>query len=265
MNQSECSDWQIPPGVSRGVWDYTQADHIATDYDRYFADHQLMELDLQIARQFIGLNRHVIDLGCGTGRALLPLVAEGRTGVAVDLSEQMLRVLQQKAAEDNLKIDGVRANLVDLSCFCDESVDDAICLFSTLGMIDSDNCRQACLNHVNRILRPGGVFILHVHNLWFNLFDPRGPGWLLRNLIRSRGQVHRGRGDRQYDYRGIRNFFLHVFTRFELKSLLQKAGFEVEQWNLIGAASQGRLRRPWLLPSLRARGWIVVGRKPNVD
>ena len=132
MSQSECSDWQMPAGVSRGVWDYTHADHIADEYDKYFAEHQLMQLDLQIAREFIGTNRLVMDLGCGTGRASVPLVAEGRSGIGVDLSEAMLRVVRQKSKEGGLPIDCVRANLVDLSCLNDQSVDDAILLVQHL-------------------------------------------------------------------------------------------------------------------------------------
>ena len=255
------ADWQMPTGVSQGVWDYTQADHIATDYDDFFSGHQLLLLDLQIARQFIGLNRTVIDLGCATGRALVPLLADGRHGIGVDLSESMLNVLRGKIAKDRLSIDCIKANLVDLSCLADESVDDAICLFSTLGMIEGSCCRQQFLRHVYRLLRPGGCLVIHAHNLWFNLWDPHGPKWLVKNLILSRGSVNRGRGDRLYDYRGIRNFLLHSFTRSELIRLLTSSGFCLEHWTAVGSAGDGGLRYSRCLPALRARGWLVVARR----
>src|SRR5262249_58740241 len=34
-----------------------------------------------------------------------------------------------------------------------------------------------------RLLRPGGRFVLHVHNRWFNLWDPQGRRWLLGNTL----------------------------------------------------------------------------------
>ena len=48
MTRRSLSDWQLPPGVSRGVWDYTESAHIATEYDQYFADHAMMQLDRDI-------------------------------------------------------------------------------------------------------------------------------------------------------------------------------------------------------------------------
>ena len=36
-----------------------------------------------------------------------------------------------------------------------------------------------------RLLRPGGRFILHVHNRWFNAWDRSGRAWLLRDWLRS--------------------------------------------------------------------------------
>ena len=45
--------WQLPAGVTRGSWDYIQADHIAHDYDDYFAYNSLFEFDEQVlARHF---------------------------------------------------------------------------------------------------------------------------------------------------------------------------------------------------------------------
>ncbi len=261
MGKTTHSQWQLPAGVTRGVWDYIQADHIAAQYDDYFDDHRLMRLDLKVIRQLIPPRGTVVDLGCGTGRALLPLVQEGRQGIAVDLSEAMLAAVREKFDQAMLPVLCLRANLVDLSCLASHSVNNAICLFSTLGMIQGHENRRTALAHIYRILTPGGVFIAHVHNFWHNLLDPTGPWWLMRNLAGSRGSLAHGRGDRWFDYRGIRNFYLHAFTRRELVRMLQEAGFCIERQILVGRSSDGQLRRPWLFAALRAQGWIVVCRK----
>ena len=94
----------------------------------------------------------------------------------------MLRLVGQKAALERLPIARLRANLVELGCIRSGAVDYGICMFSTLGMIRGRQNRRRVLAHARRILKPGGLFVLHVHNLWYNLFDPQGRLWLARHL-----------------------------------------------------------------------------------
>ena len=107
----------------------------ADDYDDYFAFNSLFEHDEQVLARHLRPPGLVADLGCGTGRALVPLVKAGHRGLAIDLSEPMLKVVQEKADLDELPIDCLQANLVELDALADHSVDHAICMFSTLGMI----------------------------------------------------------------------------------------------------------------------------------
>ena len=214
----------------------------------------------------------IADLGCGTARALVPLVRAGWRGLAIDLSEPMLDVVREKAELDRLAIDCLRANLVQLTpdLVPDESVDHALCLFSTLGMIRGRANRLAALRHMRRILRPGGRLVLHVHNLWWNLYDPGGPRWLTRSLLRStlrRAAPRQGAegatndwelGDKVFPYRGVPNFFLHVFRAGELRRDLREANLPIVRWIPLEIRRRHALPQPWLLPSLRCNGWIVV-------
>ena len=97
------SAWQLPPGVSRGTMDYAEAEYIARDYDDYFADCQLFEHDEGVARRYFQKQGVVADFGCGTGRALLPLMRQGHTGLAIDLSAEMLGIVAEKAERENAK------------------------------------------------------------------------------------------------------------------------------------------------------------------
>ena len=159
--------WQLPKGVSHGLWDYTQSNSIADDYDEYFSYTSLFELDqglvLETLAQVGKPNDLVADLGCGTGRALVPVVEAGYRGLAIDLSWPMLQLVQQKAQQQNLNIQCLRTNLVEMNGLAENSVDHCICLFSTLGMISGKDNRQATLQHIARIMKPGGRFILRVH------------------------------------------------------------------------------------------------------
>jgi len=206
----------------------------------------------------------VVDLGAGTGRALVPLVRRGHHGVAVDLSREMLDVIRDKADEESLTIDRVCANLVELGCLADGSADYCMCLFSTLGMIRGRGNRRRVLEHTRRMLKPGGVLVLHVHNLWYNLYDPGGPWWLLKNLWRA--AVHRDieAGDKFFDYRRIPNMFLHAFRRRELIGDLRRAGFRIRELIRLDPRRHRPLRFPWLFGDLRANGWIVVCQTSNM-
>src|SRR5262245_5340759 len=46
----------------------------------------------------------VLELGCGTGRVLLPIARTGIACTGVDPSEQMLRVLREKRPPDNVTL-----------------------------------------------------------------------------------------------------------------------------------------------------------------
>ncbi|HEY2148169.1 MAG TPA: methyltransferase domain-containing protein [Pirellulales bacterium] len=250
--------WQLPSGVTRGMWEYAEAEHIARDYDEYFAQNRLFDFDEAVLARHFTRTGVVVDLGAGTGRALVPLARRGFHGVAVDLSSEMLEVIGEKAAEENLRIDRLRANMVELDCLAEGIADYCICLFSTLGMIRGSENRRRAIAHVRRILKPGGRFVLHVHNFWYNLRDPGGPWWVMKSLFRSIVARDFEAGDKFFEYRQIPNMYLHVFRRGELCGLLRGAGFRIVELVRLDPQRFRALRRPWLFGDLRANGWIVV-------
>ena len=260
MPADDRPSWQLPPGVSRGLWNYAHLPSVAADYDDYFAFNTLFEFDEQVLAETFQPPGLVADLGCGTGRALLPLVRAGHRGLAIDLSPHMLRIVREKAELDGLEISCLLANLVELDAIHDDTVDHAMCLFSTLGMIRGRAHRRQALMHVRRILKPAGRFVAHVHNFWFNFRDPRGPAWLMKNLLIApfRGDIEIG--DKWFPYRGVPHMFLHVFRWSELTADLRSAGFHIEQRIPLDTARRHALRWPWLLGPLRTNGWIVICR-----
>ena len=256
--------WRLPPGVTRGLWDYVHSDAIADDYDNYFAQNRLFTFDEQVVlseleRRGLGAGAVVADLGCGTGRALTTLAAQGYRGLAIDLSQRMLGIVRNKTDAAGLPIACIQCNLVELDCLASDSLDAAVSLFSTFGMIRGRRHRIQAWRHVHRALRPDGPFILHVHNYWYNLYDPGGPWWLVRNLLRALCLRDVEAGDKFFAYRGLPNMFLHVFRLSELKRDLRQAGFGIRQVIPLDPRRHRQLRWPWLAGRLRANGWIVIG------
>lgn len=232
--------WRRLRGVAPGTWDYVNERSIADHYDAFVADTPLCQLDAQILDKSlpgVGADRPevVLDLGCGSGRSSLPLAERGYFVVAVDLSLRMLQVMMKKVSQSSVSgsVHPVRANLVELDCFAEHSADHAICLFSTLGMIQGSENRREMLRHVARIVRPGGSFLVHVHNRWAALLEYRGFGALARSWWRSRCKPGDEFGDFTYAYRGLEKMFMHRFSKRELVRDFNQSGWRVDTLRLV--------------------------------
>lgn len=182
----------------------------------------------------------ILDLGAGTGRLAEPVRQLGYDVLAVDLSQSMLETLverhggqaavHQAAAGTILPL---RANLVQLDAIADSIADHAICMFSTIGMIQGRANRVRFLCHIARVVRPGGCLILHVHRRWAALREAGGMRRLMRSWIRSfRSDAEFG--DATYAYRGLDKMFMHRFSEREIQSELNAAGWTVRQIDRVG-------------------------------
>lgn len=254
-------NWNLPPGVDPGTWDYVSSKSIANQYEDYFRDHPMFAIDQGIVHEALGApipGAKVADFGCGNGRALFPLVESGFQGVAIDLSMAMLKQVRRQAVARQLEVECLQANLVELEVIPDQSFHHGICLFSTLGMIKGRANRRRALQQFSRTIRQQGRLVLHVHNYWYNLFDPGGPWWLLGNRWQSWWKRDVERGDKHYPYRGLSNMFLHVFTAAEIKADLQAAGWQVQRWLPLRPRSLEPVAANWPASSIRAVGWVIV-------
>lgn len=253
------ADWQLPTGVARGLWNTFNDPALACGYDAALAGTPLCSLDLEFVRALCRPPGRFLDLGCGTGRLALTLAQQGYRPVAVDLSPAMLKVLGEKAAALGVEIPRVCANLVALECLTDQSFDHAACLFGTLGLIEGATNRQRFLEHVARLLRPGGVFVLHVHNLWSHFGTRHGRRLLCRNLFGACVGKNRLGDFMMPPHRGQGAIPMHLFTRRGIVRALKKAGFTVSVVQPVGSSQDGRLRSPWFLGRLRAYGYLIAG------
>lgn len=256
------ADWQLPPGVDRGLWDYLHDAGLARSYDASLADSRLLPIDQSFAEQYFDRPGRLVDLGCGTGRLLIPFARRGFWVLGVDLSQSMLDVAGEKATAAGVTVHRLKANVVELGALRDQAFDYAACLFSTLGMIAGVEARRRAVAHIFRLLRPGGRLVLHVHNRWFNVWDPQGRRWLARDLLRSltrRAQA----GDRLMPvHQGIAGLTLHLFTRREIIRLLKEAGFRIREVRPLSLSRDGRLKHSSCFGWLRAHGYLLAADRP---
>lgn len=255
------ADWQLPPGVSRALWDSLHDTEIARNYDGSLAGTPLLTIDQQFVLEHCRPLGTFIDLGCGTGRLAITLAQRGYHPIAVDLSPEMLKVLGEKTAALGLAIPRVCANLVELDMFANGSFDHAACLFSTLGLIVGAEARRRVLAHAHRLLKPGGVFVLHVHNRWFNIGTTHGRWLLLKELAASWLGTGAAGDYEMPPHDGIGRVTMHLFTRREIVKLLQSVGFEIVEVRPLSLRPNGRLSAAWWFGWLRSYGYLIAARK----
>jgi len=105
----------------------------------------------------------VLELGCGTGRVLLPIAALGIPCVGVDASPAMLAALRAKNPPPNLELVEGRMETFDLGARRFGLVTSPFRAF--LHLLDVPS-QLAALANIRRHLAPGGAFA-------FDIFDPK--------------------------------------------------------------------------------------------
>lgn len=143
----------MPYEVFAGVYDACNED---ADYDA-LAEHLL---DILRAHGVDG--GLVADLGCGTGELTLRLAAAGYEMIAVDRSEEMLCVLQEKMAEAGAG--GILLLQQDL-CALDlyGTVRAAVSTFDTFNHIGPFERFREALVRCALFVEPGGLFLFDLN------------------------------------------------------------------------------------------------------
>lgn len=137
---------------------------LANSYDRLTNDVDYtatVAFYQQILEREQVVPRSAVDLACGTGSVALLLAQRGMTVTAVDVSEEMLCVGEQKAQEAGVPITFVHQSLEKLAL--PRGVDLAVCALDSLDyIIEPDHCQEA-ICRIYRCLNPGGCFLFDVN------------------------------------------------------------------------------------------------------
>ncbi len=238
---------------------YVSSAYIARTYDYYFRDNELFQFDTAVLDEVIPPGSRILDLGCGTGRHTAHFSSKGCFAVGVDLSEHMLTICSAKLRRSALKGYLVRADICDLGFFRPGSFDAALCMFSTIGLIKGERNREQFLIGARRTLRPAGILVLHTHNFYHGFADPSAKLFPLTSALSAllqRSEL----GDKNLTYyRGVPDMYLHVFRDTEVKRLLKRTGFRVQDIFYLNDRRNAALR-PSLPNRFRANGFIFVAR-----
>lgn len=133
-------------------------------FDMIFRDETADEVSFfkdAMERYCLTSGKRVYEPGCGSGRLVVGMAAEGYDVVGLDMNRPSLRYLRQK-----LRRRGLSATLVqgDMTTYVTEPrADAAFCTFNTFRHLMTE---QAALDHLRAVaasLHPGGIYILGFH------------------------------------------------------------------------------------------------------
>jgi SAM-dependent methyltransferase len=137
-------------------------DAFATYYD---ADYRNYDEDIDLILTLAAESGNpILELGCGTGRLLLPLAQHGHTLTGVDLSPALLAVARSKlAALDGAQVELVEADIRSVT-LPRADYGFAFCTSNTLMHLADPGAQMAALRNTCRHLRRGGAFLLDLFN-----------------------------------------------------------------------------------------------------
>ena len=189
----------------------------------------------------------VLELGCGTGRVLLPIAATGVPCVGVDPSAQMLRVFRSKDIPPNLELVQGAMQTLALGRRDFGLAFSAFRAFQHLLTVDH---QLEALTRIREHLRPGGWLALDVYepDLARMALVEEGEteqppfeqgGRRVRRSFRVRRDHRTQVADLVFSYRdletgevlGEERVSMRWTYRYELEHLLVRAGFAPFRWS----------------------------------
>jgi len=222
----------IDPGSN--PWDNREA---ALLYDRIYSGGDVIPLFLDLAAAAGG---PVLEIGCGTGRCLIPFIRTGFDTVGLDRSDAMLAILRQKlkSEQDDVfhRATALREDGRDFEIPLRFGM--AFIGRNSYGHFLSREEQERFATNVYQHLRPGGLLVIDMFNPDLGrLLNPK-PEVFEDGEILVRDEVMRSDLAEQalsmettIERKGQTiarvAWRLRFSYRFELELLLEKCGFEV--------------------------------------
>ena len=199
--------------------------------------------------------RPVLELGCGTGRVLIPTARSGVDIVGLDLSPQMLTVCKRKLADESSDVQS-RVRLVEAD-FRQFELSQKFALITIpfrpfQHLLEVDD-QLACLERIHRHLDDDGKLVVDVFNPSLpgltrdnlGIEESAGPDFVLpdgRRVVRREKILARDLFKQVvsveliydvtypdgHEVRFVHSLKMRYFFRYELEHLLVRAGFVIE-------------------------------------
>lgn len=191
-----------------------------TERNKYFVEPHIPEF----AEFDKWADKRVLEIGCGIGIDTVNFAKAGAKVIAIDLSEESLKIALQRAQAADADIKFIRTNAEDLnSPFALRDYYDLVYAF---GSIHHSPTPEAIVRNVSYVLKPGGTLKIMVYNkyswkaLWILLKYGYGQFWRFRELIARYSEAQTGCP------------VTHVYSKSEIRAMLERNGFHVRKMDI---------------------------------
>lgn len=190
--------------------------------ESYDVNQEMNVEELQLLEKETGQAREILDLGCGTGRLLIPLAGKGKVVHGLDYSQRHVDMIKQ----DHLAMD-IRQGDWKNTPYQQGSFDVVYSLGrNILHEVQLPN-QVALFKEVGRVLARDGVFIFDIPNRDVGGYRQRVDGY--SDIMKKRG-ISRFREGTVYDSPDGKHFTTrYVYSHEDIVSLATDAGFIVER------------------------------------
>ena len=221
----------------------TSYEKIGEEFDR---TRQIPVKEFELFRKHIKPGAYIADLGCGNGRLLKSLGTFSRHYLGIDNSETMLKTAKKNFPGHNfINGDQLKIPVAD-------GIMDIVFNIRAFHHLPSKKLRLQALSEMNRILRPNGILIITVWNLW----QPKYRNLALRACLRF---LYTLGGYSWNDFfvpwgKTVKRYY-HAFTPLELNNLVTDSGFEIEELYAV--------RDGIIVPLKESHDIVIIARKNN--
>jgi 2-polyprenyl-3-methyl-5-hydroxy-6-metoxy-1,4-benzoquinol methylase len=132
-------------------------DGIAEDYAKKpVANASAYARKLEVSKGLLRPEHRVLDIGCGTGSLALELCSHVAEVHALDFSESMIRIANDKARAQGVENVSFYTSTTDGPASFEPGSFDCVCAYNIFHLLPD---RRSVLSQIEKWLVPGGVFI----------------------------------------------------------------------------------------------------------
>ena len=196
-------------------------------------DHEPSEVEGLVSFLALPPEGRVLDLASGYGRIAVPLARRGFQMTGLDLSEPLLAIARERAAQAGVTVEWRRADMRDIPSEWSGQFDAVISIWNSFGYFADDHENQRVLASAAQALKPGGRLLIDVSNRDRVVSTYRARDWDERDglvLLQERSfDPVRGlnRTDLIWHEEGQRrqvHFAVRLYTPTELTRMVAAAG-----------------------------------------
>lgn len=131
--------------------------------DQYSPEETQAEVDGVVQLLELAPGARVLDMSCGFGRHSVALAKRGFQVTGLDLSPQLLHHAQEAAVAAGVDVTWIQADMREIPAPA-EPYDAVVSLFSSFGLLGTDEEEQKVAQAMARVLAPGGRVLIETVN-----------------------------------------------------------------------------------------------------